>query len=321
MAEPDPRLSRRWLAAGALGVAVVLVIAVIVSQPRRPAPAPAAEPVAPAPAAVAIPEPLPPVGRAELLQAAAAAADAYAAGASAKPDKDALVGRRFEVRLPFGCSGPLPEDAVAADEPGQWRYDDRRKTIRISAQRQDWSDVAWVRALAAPTEVEAVEGFWLRRPWTNSEICPPAAAPEPSPAEAAAEAPPAKAAAGKASSGKKPPAKAQPAAPQPTPAPVVAAAPQTVGLAAFFEPGSSRVARRGARAYDYVEKADAPPEPGRREYRLAVSGRVRGYDDGRAVHCHAESPNQRPVCLIAVDFEKVTLEDPRTGEVLGSWGS
>lgn len=287
MAEPDSRSSRRWLAAGAVLVAVVAAAAIFLARPRPPAPQPAPPaPVQATPPAPSLPEPLAPLDRPALIARAAEVADAYAAGRPApKHADDSLVGRRFVIRLAFGCHGPADGPS---GEVGRWRYDPKRQALRVVAQRQDWSDIAWARELAEPKAVEAVEGFWLPRPWTAAEGCPPPRpAPTPSPAETA---------------------------------PAVAA-PETLGLAEFFAPGSSRLERRAARPYEFVQKVEADPGTGSRPYDLVIAGRVSGYEDGVAVRCHAASPEQRPVCLIAVEFEKISLEDPRTGETLASWRS
>jgi hypothetical protein len=287
MPEPGPRSSRRWLAAAAAVIVLVAAIVLLV-RPHRPQPAPPAAPSAPAPAAapaVELPQPIPPLDRGALIEAARAAADAYASGKPLpRTDAPSIVGRKFELRLAFGCWGPATQDV---GEVGRWLYDPKRKTIRITAHRENWSDVAWIAELAASEDIEAVEGFWIPRPWTRDEGCPPVA----------------------------PAVAADPAAQ----ASAVSDA-QTLGLAAFFARDGSRVVRRDSKPYEFVQKAEADPGTAPRRYDLLIAGRVAGYGDGQAVRCHAGSPRQRPVCLIAVDFESVALLDPRTGETLATWG-
>lgn len=277
MAEPDPRSNRRRLAAVA-GVLIVIVVGALVAiRALRPEPAQPPAPAVPTPAPLALPEPSPLLGRAELLAAAEAAASAYAAGEPAPPDAAALVGRRFELSLPFGCAGP---SATPTNEPARWTYDAERKTLRMSASRQEWGETSWAAALAAPAQVEAVEGFWISRPWTRSDACPPA----PGMADV-----------------------------------LTLPSEHTLGVAAFFAPDSSRGLQRGARPYEFVQKSAEPPADGAREYRLVIRGRIVGFADGQPVRCRALSFDQRPVCLFAVSFDQTAFEDPRTGAKLAEW--
>jgi hypothetical protein len=66
------------------------------------------------------------LGRADLLAALCGAADAFAAGRQASPEVATLAGGRFELRLPFGCGSPAPNEM-----PLGWRYDDRAETLRV----------------------------------------------------------------------------------------------------------------------------------------------------------------------------------------------
>src|SRR5690606_37999906 len=92
-----------------------------------------------------------------------------------------------------------------------WTLDERRRSIRLVARPEVWSETAWVRTLAGDKPFDAIEGFWLPRPWTRSEACPP-------------DADQARGGPGE----------------------------RTLGLAMFFEPGSSRVGQRGSRPYEHV---------------------------------------------------------------------
>jgi hypothetical protein len=130
--------------------------------PPAPAPPP---PSIPTPPPLALPPPI--LGRAELLAAVDAAAAAYAGGEESPKAVADLGGRRFTLRLPFGCFGPAdPGDAVG------YRYDAKKGTLRISARAQVWTDTPWARSLAGGADTEAITGFWLRRPWLREERCP-----------------------------------------------------------------------------------------------------------------------------------------------------
>ena len=245
-----------------------------------------AEPVAEAPPAPTPPPPQPAappappaLGRTELLAAAAAAASEYAAGevpAAASP----IVGRRFRVRLPFGCEGPLPDGETAS---ASWSYGPNRRSVRIVIRPEDWTDSGFVRELEAAGDVEAVEGFWIRRPWLVSAECPAVTA--------------------------------DPLAAGPPPA-----SPETVGLAVLFEEGGSRTGRRRARPYETtmrLETEGASPAP--RGFRLLLEGRLVGFRNGRAFRCRSAGPDQRPVCIASVQIDSVAVEDPVSGELVARW--
>ncbi len=289
MALPDRTRIRRGLAlAAALVVVAVIAVAALVNgsrhaaAPKQPAPTPQ-KPAGPSPLNIDAPPlslPSPPLSRKELIAAAGRAASAYAAG-EAPPAADAgLVGQTFRVQIPFGCAGPLEP---AAHKPSAWfTYDPGRRTLRISVQPQDWTKADWVRALAGEGDYESIEGFWLPRPWTTSEDCPPAPVDEGQPP---------------------------------------ASSPQTLGLAMFFGPKSSRALQRGGRPYEYVGKApDGAARVAPKGYRVTIAGRITGFEGKEPVRCRAEGPGQRPVCLFAVAFDHVSFDDPATGETLAEWG-
>lgn len=226
------------------------------------------------------PVPLLPLERPQLLAAAAAAADAVAGGQPLPVQNTSLVGRTFVIRLPFGCNGPLAE---LESEWAGWNYNPKTRALKLRAQPELWSNEPWVRAIAGDTPFEAVEGFWVRRPWTNAQSCPAAIDEEPADTEGDA------------------------------------AERQTVGIAQFFAPGAPRTMRRGSRPYAVTLKAgeDIPDAP--REYQLLLSGRVTGFADGQPVHCWNEADSLRPVCLIAAEFSRVAFEDVAGGKTLSEW--
>jgi hypothetical protein len=223
----------------------------------------------------------PPLGRGQLLAAARAATAAYAAGQPAPAGQTDLVGRRFEVRIPFGCSGPQAEPAGAQ---AWWNYDSARQTLTLAARPVDWTAAPPV-PLVTGADVEAVEGFWLPRPWTDAETCPPRAA-----------------------------------GPLAAPARLVPPTPQTLGVASVFRAAGSRVLRRGARPYQVVRKVSPDDLAAVGEFHLVLSGRVAAIRDGQPVACRAETSDQRPVCLIAVEFDRVAFEDA-AGDALAEWRS
>src|SRR3546814_11947589 len=76
-------------------------------------------------------------------------------------------GSRFELLLPFGCSGP---SEAGTSLPMQWRYDEADGTLRVSVKPMMWSEADWNLDDRASTA--AAEGFWITRPWSSSGACP-----------------------------------------------------------------------------------------------------------------------------------------------------
>jgi hypothetical protein len=240
-----------------------------------PPPVPAAGPLATAPLN-------PPLDRRALLSAVSQAAARYAAGA-APAAAGPLVGRQFDIRLAFGCEGAEASPADGAgDGLARWSWGPDRETIRLSLTPGDWARSALI-ADAGSNQWEAVEGFWVARPWMPADGCPSI------PADPLASGP-------------------------------VAPSPPTVGLAAVFETGGSRLGRRNGRAYTHTIRpaGDAPltaPDAG---YGIRLQGRVAAFPDGRAIRCRAANPNQRPVCVAAVQLDRVAFETP-AGQTLSEW--
>lgn len=223
--------------------------------------------------------PLSAAGRAELIAAFARAADATAAGRPLPDTNRQLVGRTFSLRLPFGCNGPVSK---APFPWAGWTFDPKKKALKLTATPERWREAAWVRAIAEDMQFEAVEGFWIQRPWTSSEDCPDGSA-------AATEA-----------------VAAEPLRP-------------TAGIAQFFAPDAPRTFQRGTRAYSHTIRVPDAEATKDSSYRLSLGGRVTGFPDGQPIHCWNEAPDRRPVCLIAVELARVAFENSPAGEVLVEW--
>lgn len=252
-----------------IGLAALVVLVLLLTRPQE-APPPATPPpvvaAPPAPPAAATPAPTV-VSRADLVRAAGKAADAFAAGA-ADGGKD-LVGRRFALRLAFGCGGPVADPGPAQ---AYYQFDPAASALRLAARPAIWTDLPLVRAVPAPAGAESVEGFWIPRPWLTGDACP---------------------------------ARRQ-VAPPATPTPVEA---PSLGLAMFHVAEASRVERRGLRAYEHVMKLQADAVAQGRTFVLVLEGRISGFGDGAAIHCWSESAEHRPTCLFAVDIDRVAFED------------
>ncbi len=242
-------------------------------EPARPIPAASApEPALTPPAAM---------NRAEMLAAVAGAASAYAAG-ERPTGADALVGRTFSIRIPFGCGQPGVASPAVGPTDGlphaTWGKD--RETIDLSLAPANWLGAAMITE--GDADWEAVEGFWLPQPWLTAETCP--------------------------ATGLIPPAGAS-----------VTPSPQTVGLAAGFSSEDSRIGRRNGRAYVFTIRhtGDSPMAANPRGYRLVLEGRLTAFADGRAIRCRADGPAQRPTCIVAVRLDRVAFTN--AGDLLSEW--
>jgi len=287
MADPTPRSPDRKLGLVApISIALAcaaIVIAVLAFGGERkptapPAPPPKAAPVAPTPAVAA---PIPPVARADLLDAARALADAYASDdKAALAAKSPLAGRAFALRLPFGCEGPQLGYGVAQ---AFYELDPEARTVRLIANPGAWTALPLFQEGPDAKRIEAVEGFWIPRPWSHAEACPP----------------------------QRP--RTVPAAPSP-------AATPSLGLARLFAADDSRLARRNARGYEKALKlGEEEPLRPPQGYRLVLEGRFATFPDGRTARCWSESADHRPVCVYAVTFDRVAFETGDDGRLLAEW--
>ncbi|QAY76515.1 hypothetical protein [Sphingosinicella sp. BN140058] len=283
MEEPSPRSSRLALA-GALIAAIVVggagfLMGRATVAPTQQAVAPSAAPTLPAPA------PDPPavrgiLDRAALIALAGAAADAAAAGKDPPPDVTESDGRRFAMRLPFGCDGPAPADGKA---PMRWHYDPDDQALRIHVEPVTWPGQAWFAGDSSG--VETIEGFWIARPWTASEACPRGNDP-----------------------------------PDGTEAEAVMPADQSLALGQIFSADSGRGGRRNGEAYETTLRVAQAGLDTSQGFRLRISGRISSAHGLPPVSCRQlDGPERRPLCLINVVLDEVAIENPITEDILAAW--
>jgi len=241
----------------------------------------------------ALPTAEPPLDREALLLAVIRAASAAGLGEDDRQAQNKLDGDRFELRLRFGCPG-----AAGRQRPGgafNVRYDAEDRTLRLRAAPNVGADHPLIAA-AASQAVEAVEGFWVGRPWLLSPDCPavrPQSAPAtPTEAKRAAKTGPHEAA----------------------PAPRVA-------IAQFFTDADPRTRRRNQRAYEAISKLAVDEAPSAQGYDLVLSGRLKKLPNGRVVACAVESEDVPPACIISAQFDRVWIERPDSRETLAEWGN
>lgn len=187
-----------------------------------------------------------------------------------------LAGREFVIALPLACPGAELGERQAGLT---WSYDAQEERLRLRAEPNIGLETSPVTVAAG--EHEAVEGFWIPRPWTDSEDCPPRQDATASP-------------------GTQPP----PSAP-------------SIGLAQFFTAADSRTRQRAGRPYETVERIEAEQLSSEQGFRLVIAGRVAAA--GGTIVCHSLRPDIRPSCLIAVEIDRVSFLIPNTGTTLASW--
>ena len=267
-----------------------LIIAVIVaaigaitflrlpSSQKLPPPAKTevAAPAVTAPPASIVPQIL---TREDLIREAALAASEFAASGKLAGGTASLVGKRFAVSIPFGCGGfqnSLSNPQLAMS------YDAEQQSIVLTARPGAWTTLPLIQGLASG-EIDAVEGFWIPRPWTSAQSCPP-----------------------------------QMDYPAPvTPTPPTA---QTIGLAQIFPTGGSRLSRHAERPYIFTRKIAAGDNAALSStYRLVLEGRITGFTKDSALRCWMEAPDHQPLCLFAVTFERVAFADGETGKQIATW--
>ena len=220
----------------------------------------------------AVPTLAPEMDRAGLLGAVTQAASAHAAGKDDRAAQAELAGRRFVVKLRFGCGGPVGEG------PLNWGYDEEEQRLMVRATPDIEGTAAGVEA--SPEEpIEAVEGFWIPRPWLLSDDCP-------AETSAGAAAPP----------------------------------PPTVGIAHYFTADDSRVSRRSRRSYEIVRRAEPAILPPSGGFNLVLEGRLKPWPQAGVIRCRGAG-DTRPICIVSAEFDRVSFENPDTGQIVAQWGA
>lgn len=236
----------------------------------------------------------PPLSRARLLLAVAQAASAHSAGAVDADAQRNLDGKQFEVRLRFGCDGQGPDRGDHG-----WSVDPDGRTLRLRAVPTLSMEDEPVRSVAGDN-IEAVEGFWLARPWLLQVACP---APEAGVAEE------------QDSAERAAPPDTRSEAPEPAPAPAI----QRVGIARFYTPDDSRTGRRIDRPFEAVKTLDAGEQVGGDGFNLVLSGRLRARSDGRVILCTGSGRDRPPDCIVSADIDRVWIERTEDQQVLAEW--
>lgn len=293
--------------------AFLAAVAVLAACHRQPGADPNADadPVLNLPS---IAKPQPPIDRAGLLAAVSQAASATAAGTEMPKSVRSLDGRQFEVRIRFGCGGP---SADLEERWLGWSFDADEGRIRVRATPTVSIDDPLVERIS-DEGIEAVEGFWIMRPWLLAPACPASAAVRPSIADQQSQATeddmqdehrqtrPAKAPVDPAD---------QPVWPR-----LPAAAPR-IGIAQFFTREDPRSSRRDMRPYQADHRLGEGEALSTQGYNLVLSGRLRALPGRGVIHCIARSADTPPECIVSAEFLRVWIEQPETRKVIAEWGT
>lgn len=243
----------------------------------------------------AIPVADPPLDREALLLAVARAASAAAIGADDRARQRELGGKRFELRIRFGCPGQIDEQEQASR---RWTFDEKARVLRFRVQPDFSEDSPTIESIAG-SGFEAVEGFWLKQPWVLAAACPRMESQPPG--EPGAE------------QSERSDAKSDATA---TEMPI-----WRVGIAQFFTATDTRARRRDGRAYEATRKLADDEVPSTGGYDLVLSGRLKQLPDGRVIACESQGEQRPPACIISAQFDRVRIEQAPTKRVLAEWGS
>lgn len=237
----------------------------------------------------------PPLDRQGLIMAIARAASAAAVGADDKDAQRDLAGDRFEIRIRFGCQPA----AAGAKAPRSWTFDEQKRVLRFRVL-PDYSALPAQLEPLVGDGFEAVEGFWIDRPWILSANCPVVPA-----AEAAEEKD------DRPKEATKPPA----AGSEPSPGA------WGVGIVQFYSATDARTTRRSGRAYEATKTLAETESPSANGYNLVLAGRLARLPNGRVIVCAPVAPDQPPTCTVSVQFDRVWIEEPASKALLAEWRS
>jgi hypothetical protein len=232
----------------------------------------------------------PPFNRSRLLLTVARAASAHSAGLDDSSVQRMLDGKQFEVRLRFGCDGQGPKDDHG------WSVDPDGRTLRLRVVPTLSLDDDVSRAVASEG-VEAVEGFWLKRPWVLQAACPVRTMTAGTGSRQ-----------GAAESDQGSELRAEPL-------PAV----HRIGIAQFFVADDSRTRQRTGRPFEAVRQLEEGERVGEQGFDLILAGRFRARSDGRVILCTGSGRNRPPDCIVSVAVDRVRIENPEDKRVLAEW--
>ena len=222
-----------------------------------------------------LPLPEPALDRSGFLAAMASAASAQASDTKtvASPSLD---GRRFAIRIRFGCDGPAPANS---DTALRWTTAKDGKSYDVLA-KPDLSQADEPLKAMSDQTIEAIEGFWIPRPWEHRGECPVAAL-----------------------DGSR----------------AGLPAPQLVGIAQYFTAEDSRVGRRSGRPYVATQKIASPADLPKSGLVLLLEGRFEAWPGGEVIRCIGSGRDQRPSCVASAHLDRAAFLKPQDSSVIAEW--
>ena len=256
----------------------------------------------------------PALDREQLLLAVMRAASAAAVGRDDLDIQRKLDGKPFKIALRFACpsAAASQQPAAASQQPdAATRREDSKETLRLSARPDVTLDDPLLSAIGASEAFEAVDGFWIKRPWLLNAACPivPPAPTAPDPGEEADGE-------GRKEKGESA-ARAETADAAGTGSGV--AAQQRIAIAQFYSSTDTRAGRRTDRPYEAVVTPAADNSIERTGFDLVLSGRLRALPNGKVIQCVATDPRRPPDCILSATFDQVRMEHPETRALLAQW--
>lgn len=283
MTEPSATSSRQAIAAGVAAAIVFAGMGFMLG--RNTAEPPATTPgieleEAPEPTPELLPVQTRPLSRADLLNLANAAADAVSSVTTSPQSVADAAGRRFSLYLPFGCAGPATEHSTHAMS---WRIDDDAGLLKLRIAPKGWDTAEWW-TVSPPTDIVSITGFWITRPWSSAEVCPPVRS-----------------------------------VMAPGTLPLVLPG-QTLAIGQSFHKDRPRPILRESKALEADIRLPADFTPPANGFRLRLTGRLERPRTEPAIRCvQPAGAEQRPICLILASFEELIVENTDTGETLTRW--
>ena len=164
--------------------------------------------------------------------------------------------------------------------------------------------------LPAPVKIEAVDGFWIPRPWILSDACPVDLATT----ETVSEGTPPADEKGKAGDNKAADdATANNETESALPAP-------TVGIAHFYTSRDPRTGRRNGQPYRITKRVTETERPAPQSLRLVLRGRLGMVPGGKVIQCSVPRGEERPRCMISATFDRVRFENVDGSILYAEWG-
>lgn len=234
----------------------------------------------------------PPLDREKLILAAMRAGSASAVGQDDRESQRLLDGKRFELRMRFGCSGASTD----SDETRRWSFDEKGRILRVQAEPEISASTQLLKSLPLGA-FEAAEGFWITQPWVLTAACIAKSNVTPAASQV------------------------QPMKPAVTAGitPSMMSSLPSLGIVQLFSSTDTRTHRRDNRAYKATKPLGAEVQPSVDGYDLLVSGRLKRIGDGAVISCRSEDERLPPSCIIFAEFDRVSLVQPGTGEILAEW--